>query len=86
MYASAGNHHGRGRHATWVKAAPGEQAKMVAANPASKIVRHLASNALSGLTPVLVGRALVSKIVTHDMPAAAAVPDPTPWPVPAKAA
>ncbi len=33
MYASASNHHGRGRHATWVKAAPGDQATMVAAAP-----------------------------------------------------
>jgi len=33
MYASANNHHGRGRDATWVKAAPGDQAKMVAAAP-----------------------------------------------------
>jgi hypothetical protein len=32
-YASASNHHGRGRNATWVKAAPGEQAAMVAAAP-----------------------------------------------------
>ena len=32
-YASASNHHGRGRNATWVKAAPGEQAAMVAARP-----------------------------------------------------
>ena len=33
MYASASNHHGRGRNATWVKAAPGDQAAMVAAAP-----------------------------------------------------
>ena len=33
MYASPSNHHGRGRHATWVKAAPGEQAAMVGAFP-----------------------------------------------------
>ena len=32
-YASASNHHGRGRNSTWVKAAPGEQAAMVAAAP-----------------------------------------------------
>ena len=32
-YASASNHHGRGRHATWVKAAKGDQAAMVAAAP-----------------------------------------------------
>ena len=29
----AGNHHGRGRNATWLKAAPGDQAAMVAAAP-----------------------------------------------------
>jgi predicted DNA-binding protein (MmcQ/YjbR family) len=33
MYANASNHHGRGRHATWVKAAPGDQTAMVAAAP-----------------------------------------------------
>jgi hypothetical protein len=33
MYASASNHHGRGRNAAWVKAAPGDQAAMVAAAP-----------------------------------------------------
>jgi predicted DNA-binding protein (MmcQ/YjbR family) len=33
MYASAGNHHGRGRNATWLKAAPGDQVAMVAAAP-----------------------------------------------------
>ncbi len=33
MFASASNHHGRGRHATWVKAGPGDQAAMVAAAP-----------------------------------------------------
>jgi predicted DNA-binding protein (MmcQ/YjbR family) len=33
MYARANNHHGKGRDATWVKAAPGDQAKMVAAAP-----------------------------------------------------
>ena len=27
MYAGANNHHGKGRDATWVKAAPGDQAK-----------------------------------------------------------
>jgi predicted DNA-binding protein (MmcQ/YjbR family) len=32
-YASADNHHGKGRDATWVKAAPGDQAKMVTAAP-----------------------------------------------------
>ncbi len=33
MYANASNHHGNGRHAVWVKAAPGEQARMVKADP-----------------------------------------------------
>ena len=29
MYASASNHHGKGRHAVWCKAAPGNQEFMV---------------------------------------------------------
>ncbi|HEU4699394.1 MAG TPA: MmcQ/YjbR family DNA-binding protein [Gemmatimonadales bacterium] len=33
MYASADTHHGAGRAAVWVKAAPGNQALMVAAAP-----------------------------------------------------
>jgi predicted DNA-binding protein (MmcQ/YjbR family) len=33
MYADAANHHGNGRDAVWVKAAPGDQAKMVGAAP-----------------------------------------------------
>jgi len=33
MYAAAGNHHGAGRAAVWLKAAPGNQALMVAADP-----------------------------------------------------
>jgi hypothetical protein len=33
MYADAANHHGGGRPAVWVKAAPGEQEAMVAAAP-----------------------------------------------------
>ena len=33
MYADAGNHHGGGRPAVWCKAAPGNQALMVAAAP-----------------------------------------------------
>jgi predicted DNA-binding protein (MmcQ/YjbR family) len=33
MYANAHNHHGGGRHAEWLKAAPGEQARMVHAAP-----------------------------------------------------
>jgi hypothetical protein len=33
MYAAASTHHGRGRHAVWVKAAPGDQPAMVAAAP-----------------------------------------------------
>ena len=32
-YASAGNHHGAGRPAVWLKAAPGNQALMVEAEP-----------------------------------------------------
>ena len=32
-YASAGNHHGAGRPAVWLKAAPGNQALMVEADP-----------------------------------------------------
>jgi predicted DNA-binding protein (MmcQ/YjbR family) len=33
MYANANKHHGNGRAAVWVKAAPGDQAKMVSAAP-----------------------------------------------------
>jgi predicted DNA-binding protein (MmcQ/YjbR family) len=33
MYAAAGNHHGAGRPAVWLKAAPGNQALMVDAGP-----------------------------------------------------
>jgi predicted DNA-binding protein (MmcQ/YjbR family) len=33
MYADAGNHHGGGRPAVWLKAAPGDQEAMVAAAP-----------------------------------------------------
>lgn len=33
MYASANNHHGAGRHAVWVKAAPGRQERMVRTAP-----------------------------------------------------
>ena len=33
MYANATNHHGKGRHAVWLKAARGDQAKMVRAAP-----------------------------------------------------
>jgi hypothetical protein len=33
MYADAANHHGNGRPAVWVKAAPGDQAALVAADP-----------------------------------------------------
>jgi hypothetical protein len=33
MYAKASTHHGRGRNAVWVKAAPGDQPAMVAAAP-----------------------------------------------------
>jgi predicted DNA-binding protein (MmcQ/YjbR family) len=33
MYAHANNHHGGGRHAVWLKAAAGEQQRMVAAAP-----------------------------------------------------
>ena len=33
MYADAGNHHGAGQPAVWCKAAPGNQAIMVAAAP-----------------------------------------------------
>jgi len=33
MYANAANHHGNGRHAIWLKAAPGDQARMVQASP-----------------------------------------------------
>jgi hypothetical protein len=33
MYASAGNHHGGGRHAVWIKAAPENQAALIAAAP-----------------------------------------------------
>jgi hypothetical protein len=33
MYAAAGNHHGDGRAAVWLKAAPGNQALMIRAAP-----------------------------------------------------
>jgi predicted DNA-binding protein (MmcQ/YjbR family) len=33
MYAAADNHHGKGRPAIWVKAAPGNQELMIAARP-----------------------------------------------------
>ncbi len=33
MYADAKNHHGKGRHAVWCKAAPGNQALMIQAAP-----------------------------------------------------
>ena len=33
MYANAANHHGNGRHAVWVKAAPGDQTTMVGGAP-----------------------------------------------------
>ena len=33
MYANAKNHHGGGRSAVWVKAAPGRQARMVRTAP-----------------------------------------------------
>lgn len=33
MFANANNHHGRGRYAVWVKAAPGRQARAVRTAP-----------------------------------------------------
>ena len=33
MFANADNHHGRGRHAVWIKAAPGRQARAVKSAP-----------------------------------------------------
>lgn len=33
MHASSHNHHGAGREAVWLKAAPGEQARMIRAAP-----------------------------------------------------
>ena len=33
MYANADNHHGRGRHGVWIKAAPGRQARMTRTAP-----------------------------------------------------
>jgi predicted DNA-binding protein (MmcQ/YjbR family) len=33
MYADAGNHHGGGRHAVWIKAAPGRQERAVRTAP-----------------------------------------------------
>ncbi len=33
MYADASNHHGNGRPAVWIKAAPGNQAAMVRTDP-----------------------------------------------------
>jgi predicted DNA-binding protein (MmcQ/YjbR family) len=34
MFAKANNHHGRGRNAVWIKAAPGRQARAVKSDPA----------------------------------------------------
>ena len=33
MFANASNHHGKGRHAVWCKAAPGAQLLMITAAP-----------------------------------------------------
>ena len=33
MFANADTHHGRGRHAVWIKAAPGRQSRAVTTNP-----------------------------------------------------
>ena len=33
MFANANNHHGRGRHAVWIKAAPGRQARAIQTDP-----------------------------------------------------
>ena len=33
MFANADNHHGRGRHAAWIKAAPGRQARAMKRAP-----------------------------------------------------
>ena len=33
MFASASTHHGRGRNSAWMKAAPGDQKRMIAAAP-----------------------------------------------------
>ena len=33
MFANADNHHGNGRNAVWLKAAPGEQALLIRASP-----------------------------------------------------
>ena len=33
MFANASNHHGRGRHAVWIKAAAGRQARAVKSAP-----------------------------------------------------
>jgi hypothetical protein len=38
MFANAANHHGRGRHAVWIKAAPGRQARAVGTDPARFLV------------------------------------------------
>ncbi len=38
MYASPGRHHGAGRAAVWIKAAPANQAPLVAAEPARYFV------------------------------------------------
>jgi predicted DNA-binding protein (MmcQ/YjbR family) len=32
-YANADNHHGRGRHGVWIKAAPGRQARAIKTDP-----------------------------------------------------
>ena len=51
MYANAANHHGNGRYAVWVKAAPGDQATMVGAAPHASSCRPIwdrAAGSVSG--------------------------------------
>jgi hypothetical protein len=54
MYAAAGNHHGGGRAAVWLKAAAGNQALMIAADPGRFFVRPYVGP--SGWVGVRLGR------------------------------
>ena len=54
MYANANNHHGNGRHAVWIKAAPGRQARAVRTAPERFFVPPYAGP--SGWVGVWLGR------------------------------
>jgi hypothetical protein len=45
MFANANNHHGRGRHAVWIKAAPGRQPRVIRTDPARFFVPPYAGRA-----------------------------------------